>query len=122
MTDLQKVRQMLMKQLDKIDNNEANQKEIDSVVSISNSIVKSFKGVIRNSIVVENKLLKSENKKICCKCKNIFTFKKESETRCRKCESEKFKLYRLNNLDREIERQKAYREKKKNAKQNLYQL
>lgn len=82
----------------------------------------TIKGVIRNSIVVENKLLKSENKKICCKCKDIFTFKKESETRCRKCESEKFKLYRLNNLDREIERQKAYREKKKNAKQNLYQL
>ena len=34
MTDLQKVRKILMKQLEKIDNNEANQKEIDSVVAL----------------------------------------------------------------------------------------
>lgn len=75
-----------------------------------------IKGVIRNSIVVENKLLKSENKKICCKCKEIFIFKKESESRCKKCESEKFKLYRLKNLDKELERQKVYRDRiKKNA-------
>lgn len=75
-----------------------------------------IKGVIRNSIVVENKLLKSENKKICCKCKEIFIFKKESEPRCKKCESEKFKLYRLKNLDKERERQKVYRDIiKKNA-------
>ena len=73
-----------------------------------------IKGVIRNSILIENKLLKKDNKKICCKCKEIFTFKKESELRCKKCESEKFKLYRSKNLEKELERQRVCREKKRN--------
>lgn len=75
-----------------------------------------IKGVIRNSIVVENAILKKENKKICCKCKEIFTFKKENEPRCKKCESEKFKLYRSKNLEKELQRQKEYRERKKKNK------
>lgn len=72
-----------------------------------------IKGVIRNSIVVENKILKVENKKICCKCKEIFTFKKESETRCKKCESEKFKLYRSKNLEKERKRSLENNRKRK---------
>jgi len=90
---------------------------------VSNKTNKDIiKGVIRNSILIENKILKAENKKICCKCKEIFTFKKNSECRCKKCESEKFKLYRIKNLNRELERQKAYREKKKNAKQDMHKV
>lgn len=82
---------------------------------VSNKTNKDIiKGVIRNSILVENKILKAENKKICCKCKEIFTFKKHSECRCKKCESEKFKLYRAKNLNKELERQRIYREKRKN--------
>lgn len=64
MTDLQKVRQMLMKQLDKIDNNEANQKEIDSVVSISNSIVKSLNVEVRADELSINKDIKSFKNKV----------------------------------------------------------
>jgi len=64
MTDLQKVRQILMKQLDKIDNNEANQKEIDSVVSISNSIVKSLNVEVRADELSINKDIKSFKNKV----------------------------------------------------------
>lgn len=64
MTDLQKVRQILMKQLDKIDNNEADQKEIDSVVSISNSIVKSLNVEVRADELSINKDIKSFKNKV----------------------------------------------------------
>jgi len=64
MTDLQKVRQMLMKQLEKIENKESNQKEIDSVVSISNSIVKSFNVEVRADELQSNKDIKSFKNKV----------------------------------------------------------
>lgn len=64
MTDLQKVRQILMKQLDKIDNNEADQKEIDSIVSISNSIVKSLNVEVRADELSINKDIKSFKNKV----------------------------------------------------------
>lgn len=64
MTDLQKVRKMLMKQLEKIENNEANQKEIDSVVSLSNSIVKSLNVEVRADELSINKDIKSFNNKV----------------------------------------------------------
>ena len=56
MTDLQKVRQMLMKQLEKINNNQSSQKEIDSVVSISNSIVKSLNVEVKSLNYIEAKI------------------------------------------------------------------
>lgn len=84
---------------------------------VSNKTNKDIiKGVIRNSIVVENKILKVENKKICCKCKEIFTFKKESEIRCKKCETEKFKLYRSKNLEKERKRSLENNTKRKENK------
>ena len=64
MTDLQKVRQMLMKQLEKIDNNQSSQKEIDSVVSISNSIVKSLNVEVRADELSINKDIKSFKNKV----------------------------------------------------------
>lgn len=64
MTDLQKVRQMLMKQLEKIENNQSNQKEIDSVVSISNSIVKSLNVEVRADELSVNKDIKNFNNKV----------------------------------------------------------
>lgn len=64
MTDLQKVRKMLMKQLEKIENNESNQKEIDSVVSISNSIVKSLNVEVRADELSVNKDIKNFNNKV----------------------------------------------------------
>jgi len=64
MTDLQKVRQMLMKQLEKIDNNQSSQKEIDSVVSISNSIVKSLNVEVRADELQANKDIKSFKNKV----------------------------------------------------------
>lgn len=64
MTDLQKVRQMLMKQLEKIENKESNQKEIDSVVSISNSVVKSFNVEVRADELQSNKDIKSFKNKV----------------------------------------------------------
>lgn len=84
---------------------------------VSNKTNKDIiKGVIRDSIVVENKILKAENKKICCKCKEIFTFKKESEIRCKKCEAEKFKLYRSKNLEKERKRSLENNRKRKENK------
>ena len=88
----------------------------DYCLSFAQSHKDIIKGVIRNSIVVENKILKVENKKICCKCKEIFTFKKESEIRCKKCESEKFKLYRSKNLEKERKRSLENNRKRKENK------
>lgn len=64
MTDLQKVRRILMKQLEKIDEGKAEQKEIDSVVSISNSIVKSLNVEVRADELSVNKDIKSFNNKV----------------------------------------------------------
>ena len=64
MTDLQKVRRMLMKQLEKIDEGKADQKEIDSVVSISNSIVKSLNVEVRADELSVNKDIKNFKNKV----------------------------------------------------------
>ena len=64
MTDLQKVRRILMKQLEKIDEGKAEQKEIDSVVSISNSIVKSLNVEVRADELSVNKDIKYFNNKV----------------------------------------------------------
>lgn len=64
MTDLQKVRRMLMKQLEKIDEGKADQKEIDSVVSISNSVVKSLNVEVRADELSVNKDIKNFNNKV----------------------------------------------------------
>lgn len=64
MTDLQKVRRMLMKQLEKIDEGKAEQKEIDSVVSISNSIVKSLNVEVRADELSVNKDIKNFKNKV----------------------------------------------------------
>lgn len=64
MTDLQKVRKMLMNQLEKIENKESSQKEIDSVVSISNSIVKSFNVEVRADELQSNKDIRSIKNKV----------------------------------------------------------
>lgn len=53
-----------MKQLEKIENKESNQKEIDSVVSISNSIVKSFNVEVRADELQSNKDIKSFKNKV----------------------------------------------------------
>lgn len=64
MTDLQKVRKILMKQLEKIDEGKAEQKEIDSVVSISNSIVKSLNVEVRADELSSNKDIKNFKNKV----------------------------------------------------------
>lgn len=64
MTDLQKVRRILMKQLEKIDEGKAEQKEIDSVVSISNSIVKSLNVEVRADELSVNKDIKNFKNKV----------------------------------------------------------
>lgn len=64
MTDLQKVRKILMKQLEKIDNNEANQKEIDSVVALSNSVVKSLNVEVRADELSINKDINTFKNKV----------------------------------------------------------
>lgn len=64
MTDLQKVRKILMKQLEKIDEGKAEQKEIDSVVSISNSIVKSLNVEVRADELSVNKDIKNFKNKV----------------------------------------------------------
>lgn len=64
MTDLQKVRRILMKQLEKIDEGKAEQKEIDSVVSISNSIVKSLNVEVRADELSSNKDIKNFKNKV----------------------------------------------------------
>ena len=64
MTDLQKVRKMLMGQLEKIEKNQANQKEIDNVVSISNSVVKSLNVEVRADELKANRDTKVFNNKV----------------------------------------------------------
>lgn len=64
MTDLQKVRKILMKQLEKIENNEANQKEIDSVVALSNSVVKSLNVEVRADELSINKDINTFKNKV----------------------------------------------------------
>ena len=55
---------MLMKQLEKIDEGKADQKEIDSVVSISNSVVKSLNVEVRADELSVNKDIKNFNNKV----------------------------------------------------------
>lgn len=72
-----------------------------------------LKGAIRNTVVLENKILKKENKRICCKCKEIFTMNKGTEIRCKACEKEKGKKDRAKHQEREKARRKAYYEANK---------
>lgn len=53
-----------MKQLEKIDEGKAEQKEIDSVVSISNSIVKSLNVEVRADELSVNKDIKNFKNKV----------------------------------------------------------
>lgn len=53
-----------MKQLEKIDEGKADQKEIDSVVSISNSVVKSLNVEVRADELSVNKDIKNFNNKV----------------------------------------------------------
>ncbi len=73
---------------------------------------------LKNATVLENKILKKDGKKICSTCKEIFEFKKATETRCKKCESIKYKKYIAKNprkVDKEYHKEymREYRKNKK---------
>lgn len=55
MTDLQKTRKALMNQLKKIENGTSTDKEIESVVMVSNSIIKSLNVEVRADELAQDK-------------------------------------------------------------------
>ena len=80
---------------------------------------------IRSSVMLENKLLKRENKKLCFKCKEIFLIDDlDNGVICKECNikksnkyyeknKEKIKGYKEKNKEKIRESQKEYREKNK---------
>jgi adenylate kinase family enzyme len=65
---------------------------------------------VKSSIILENKLLAREGKKLCTKCKDIFLIEDITTWgRCKNCNKE----YWLTNKDKILEHQKEYKEKNK---------
>ena len=65
---------------------------------------------IKSSIILENKLLKRENKKLCSGCKEIFLIDDLANGgfTCKKCNAEQNKVYRGKNNEKLKENKKEY--------------
>lgn len=74
------------------------------------STIDKLEAQIRNATVVENKILKKDNKRL-CSCGETFVMTTPSKIRCKSCESLKNAEYRSKNIISELERQRIYREK-----------
>ncbi len=72
-----------------------------------------IKGKIRYSVLVENKILASNNQRICLMCREIFTKSSKGDLRCRPCEKIRGKEQRAKHKEREQKRRKAYYEANK---------
>ena len=73
---------------------------------------------IKSSIILENKLLAREGKRLCCKCNGIFLIDDLiSGRRCKNCNIEFFKEFREKNKDKINEYDRQYRLKKKLEKE-----
>ncbi len=73
-----------------------------------------LKKQIRSSILLENKLLQRENKRLCFKCKEIFLIDDlVSGYSCKKCNAKRFEEYYKKNKGKRKEYNKEYREKNK---------
>ena len=69
---------------------------------------------IRSSVILENKLLKKENKKLCMRCKEIFLIDDlVGGDYCKECNIEWTKEYRLKNKEKLKEKNKEHSEKNK---------
>ena len=69
---------------------------------------------IRSSVILENKLLQRENKKLCFKCKEIFLIDDLSNSgACKECEKERLKEYHEKNKEKIKEQTREYRKKNK---------
>ena len=69
---------------------------------------------IRSSVILENKLLKRENKRLCTKCKKIFLIDDLfNGVICKECDEEKTKEYREKNKEKVNTYRKEYHEKNK---------
>ena len=74
---------------------------------------------IRSSVILENKLLQRENKRLCNGCKEIFLIDDlSSGVICKDCSSRVTKEYKKNNKEKINVSQREYRLKKKLEKQN----
>ena len=74
---------------------------------------------IKSSVILENKLLKRENKRLCNGCKEIFLIDDlSSGVICKDCSSRVTKEYKKNNKEKINVSQREYRLKKKLEKQN----
>ena len=72
---------------------------------------------IRSSIMLENKLLKRENKKLCCSCKGVFKIDDLiGGVVCKVCSAKKGKEYYEKNKEKINENVRDYNEKNKEKK------
>ena len=72
---------------------------------------------IRSSIILENKLLKKDNKKLCSMCGNIFLISElKSGNRCCNCQKEYNKEYTSDNKEKINKMAKEYRDNNKDKR------
>jgi hypothetical protein len=88
---------------------------------IKSDQILQLKRQIRSSIILENKILAKDGKKICSKCKDIFSLNElYGAILCKKCALEQQRKSDEKNKDKVSARKRKYREKNK-EKINEYQ-
>ena len=112
------------------DGHKSSCKECDKIrqQEIKKSPLLQLEKQVRSSIILENKLLSRESKRLCSKCNEIFLIDDLVKTYCKNCNieymneyyeknkdkiKEKSKEWEENNKDKIKEREKNYREKNK---------
>ena len=74
--------------------------------------VAQLEKAITSSVLIENKMLFKEGKRLCGSCRNIFLITEMKDYYCEKCSYIEFKKYREENREKIKESKRRYREEK----------
>ena len=83
-------------------------------LELKNNPLMQLEKEIRSSVILENKLLKRENKKLCKSCKEVFLIDDLwGGVVCNECSNKNVRDYYKKNKEKKREKNRAYRLKKK---------